>query len=255
MRHFLPYGVVRYSQVWSELSRLGIPRSAACRLALAQSVPTRISRSHLDLLPSNALKGIQGVIDVGANVGEWTADLLSICTPAQVLCIEPDPKLAAGLRLRFQERTDVLIEEAAIGDVSRVAELRVMHSSVLNSFRLPSDSMAALFPEPFRVEGAVRVKLRTLDSIAPVDLRISLLKIDVQGFEREVLVGAEETLKRTDVVILEVNLQPHYEGEAGFFELDSIMQRNGFCIGNYSEPKGGRRQALFADVIYVRKDS
>lgn len=255
LRHILPFGFVRYAQLSSELRRLGLSASSARRMALARGAAARLRRAHFDLLPNEALQAVDCAIDIGANVGDWTADLMLFCQPRQVLCVEPDPTLANELRLRFAANHEIHVEELAVGDSCGRADLRVMHNPVLNSFRQPSASMAALFPEPFRIENSVRVEVKTLDSIAPKDGRISLLKIDVQGFEREVLRGAEETLRRTDIAIIEVNFQPHYDGEAGFFELDAIMHQHGFCIGNYSAPKGGRRQALFADVVYLRQES
>lgn len=156
------------------------------------------------------------MIDIGANVGDWAANLLFFCQPDFLLCVEPDPDLANQLRRRFANRT-VHVEEAAMGDSSKVAELRLMHNPALNSLRQPTITMAALFPEPFQPAGSVQVAVKTLDAVAPRDRRINLLKIDAQGFEREVLNGAKETLKRTDIVIIEVNLQPHYDGEAGIF--------------------------------------
>ncbi len=255
LRHFLPYGLVRYSQLSSELQDLGIERAKARRISFSRDAAARLERANLDLLPKDALKAVDCVIDIGANVGDWAANLLFFCQPDFLLCVEPDPDLANQLRRRFAKNRTVHVEEAAMGDSSKVAELRLMHNPALNSLRQPTITMAALFPEPFQPAGSVQVAVKTLDAVAPRDRRINLLKIDAQGFEREVLNGAKETLKRTDIVIIEVNLQPHYDGEAGIFELDAIMQQHGFCIGNYSEPKGGRRQALFADAVYVRRES
>jgi FkbM family methyltransferase len=254
-RHLLPYGLVRASQINSELVRIGLPAREARHLAMAPATAVRLDRLNFDLLPAGALHRLDCVIDVGANVGDWTADLLSLCQPPRIICVEPDPALASKLRRRFHRQPGVVIEQVAMGDAARTAEFKIMENPVLNSFREPAASMAEIYPEPFQVKQTIQVEVKPLDAIAPSAGRISILKIDAQGFEREVLAGARETLQRTDYIIMEVNFQPHYDGEAGFFELDTIMQKHGFCIGNYSAPKGGRRQALFADVLYLRKDS
>jgi FkbM family methyltransferase len=192
---------------------------------------------------------------VGANIGEWTADFLNFCMPRRMICVEPEPSLAAGLRQRFADDPRVEVRQTAVGEKAGTAEFKLMQNSVLNSLRAPAASMQAIHPEPFQVKKVIKVEVNPLDAIAPAEGRITLLKIDTQGFEREVLAGATRTLQRTDYVMLEVNFQPHYEGEAAFFELDGIMRSHGFCIGNYSKPQGGRRQALFADMLYLRKDS
>lgn len=253
-RHILPFGVVRASQLASELIRLGVPPSGAWRRAVQPDTAVRLQRLNLNLLPDHALSGIDCLVDIGANVGDWTAEMLEFCRPGRLFCIEPDPLLAGGLQARFAHRPEVSVLQAAIGATPGSAEFTLMRDSVLNSLRQPTESMKTNYAHVDERE-RIQVQVIPLDAVIPPDTGIRILKIDVQGFEREVLAGAAQTLRRTDYVLMEVNFQPHYEGEAGFFELDAIMQQHGFCIGNYSRPKGGRRQALYADVLYLRKDS
>lgn len=253
-RHLLPFGLVRASQVRSDLIRLGLPSSRATGLALRPSTPAKLRHHNLDLLPDGTLASPASIIDIGTNQGDWTAAVLSLCRPENILCAEPDPKLAAKLRARFSQQAFVEICETAVGEKEGSAELNLMENPVLNSLRVPTEGMTGIFPA-FRVKETVRVKVTPLDMLTGKLGRITLLKIDAQGFEREILAGAAATLARTECVLLEVNFQPHYEGEAGFVELDALMQQHGFCIGNYSKPLGGQRQALLADFLYVRKKS
>lgn len=253
LRHLLPFGLVRASQFASKLKRMGLPASQAWLLTLKPSSRLRIQELNLNLLPDGALSDIDCIVDLGANRGDWTAGILNFCTPKRIICVEPEPALAAGLHERFSGQDNISIKQTAIGAAPGIADFTLMKESVFNSFRRPTQSMASSYQD-VGARKIIKVDVRTLDSIIPTDARIRLLKIDVQGFEREVLIGAAETLRRTDYVLLEVNFQTHYEGEAGFFELDTLMQQHGFFIGNYSQPKGGRRQALYADVLYLRKD-
>ena len=254
LRHFLPYGVVRARQIANQLARLGISPHRSRRLALRPDIGQMLIRSNLHLLPDGALANLEWVIDVGANAGDWTADLLTLCQPARVVLVEPDPRMAEGLRQRFAGMALVEIVETALGSAEGSAELHIMTASVFNSFRLPDVRLAQMYGQSSRVKETVNVTVRTVDSLAGGIPRVSLLKIDVQGSEREVLSGAEQTLRKTDLIILEVNFQPHYEGEAGFLELDGILQHHGFRIGNYSAPKGTSHEAFYADALYVRRD-
>lgn len=253
-RHLLPFGLVRASQMASDLIRIGLAPNRAWQLALKPATSVQLQTLNFNLLPDAALSSVDCIVDVGANVGEWTASMLEFCSPRRTYCIEPDPSLAAGLSRRFSDRPKIIISQTAVGAEPGSVEFTLMKDSVLNSVRRPTGNMAANYLET-GIKETIQVAVRPLDAIIPAEARVRILKIDVQGFEREVIAGAKETLKRTDYVILEVNFQLHYEGEAGFFELDTLMQQHGFCIGNYSKPKGGRRQALFADVLYLRKES
>jgi FkbM family methyltransferase len=249
LRHFLPFGLVRANQLASEFERIGLPRGSA----LQRDANRRLQYLNLDLLPSGALSGAPGmVVDVGANVGDWTATLLSFYRPAKLICVEPDPRLALHLRQRFAGNDIVTVSEHAVGSAPGKAQLNVMEDSVFNSLRKPVESVQGLYPASFRVTKTVDVEVRTLDSLLAGGGSIKLLKIDVQGFEREVLAGAKEVLARTNFVLMEANFQPHYEGEAGFHELQELMRAHGFSLSNYSKPKGSRGQALYADVLYVR---
>lgn len=255
LRHFLPFGLVRASQIRSDLLRLGLTPWRATQLALQPSTPAKLRHHNLDLLPENSLAKPGCFIDIGANRGDWTAALLSLCQPRHVLCAEPDPKLTQQLHARFKKNPSVEICETAIGKEEGSAEFNLMEDPVCNSLRVPTEGMTNTFPDAFRVKESIRVRVQPLDALTEKLDHITLLKIDAQGFEREILAGAAATLSRTEYVLLEMNFQPHYEGEAGFIELDCIMQQHGFCISNYSPPLGGKRQAMLADFLYVRKSS
>lgn len=251
LRHLLPFGLVRWLQFTRQLRDLGVARARAWRLALDPGMPARLGRLDLDLFPPGALAALETVVDVGANDGEWAAAVLEICEPRRVVCIEPLPELARGLRERFAGAAAVQVLECAAGPAGGDAVLHVTRNPLLNSVLRPAPAMTSLFPGHFEVERSVAVQVRPLDEIAAGLDRVSLLKVDAQGYEREVLLGATQTLRRTDFVLVEVDFQAQYEGGADFAAMDALMRSRGFAIANYSRPRGGRPQALYADVLYV----
>ncbi len=68
----------------------------------------------------------------------------------------------------------------------------------------------------------------------------------------EVLAGAEETLRKTQVVVMEVTFYPHYEGDASFDTLHRFMARNGFVLSNLSEPFKVGGVAMWSDAVYCK---
>ncbi len=212
-----------------------------------------ITHLNLDLFPQGALSSISTIIDIGANKGDWTAGMLEFCEPDQVICIEPHPQLAAGLNRRFSKLKNITVIQAAISAFQGRGELNITSNQQLNSLLKPEKEMQQIFPNNFDIQERTEVDVFALDSITSDLEQISILKIDTQGSEKNVLLGAADTLKKTKFVLLEAGFQPHYEGEASFFELDRILNTNGFCISNYSRPKGGRLEARYADVLYVSK--
>lgn len=249
LRHLLPFGLVRAVQWADEFGRIGLAR----RHALRRNAPYQLQALNLSLLPDNALAGPPAcIVDVGANTGDWAAGLLAYYAPARLVCIEPDPHLAAGLRTRFAATPAVSVIESAAGAEHGTCLLQLMEDRAFNSLRPPVAATQADYPATFRVRETRSVRLAPLDDLLADLPRIRLLKIDVQGSEREVLQGAAAVLRRTDFVLLEVNFKAHYQGEAGIGELLALLGGHGFALGSYSPPRGGRREALYADALFLR---
>ena len=126
------------------------------------------------------------VVDVGANVGFHTLLLSRLVGPTgRVLAFEPMPHALQRLKanLAMNACDNVIIRECAIGAVPATATLYLgprHHTSI-----------ASLQPR----DGAVTVQVDclTLDDATP-DGRITLIKIDAEGWEPEVIAGASRTL-------------------------------------------------------------
>jgi FkbM family methyltransferase len=152
--------------------------------------------------------GMRLLFDVGANCGAYT---LSVCArwPAlRACCFEPHPGSFAQLRKniganRFDERVTPVA--AAAGRVSGAGALGVWADSSMG--QLVSGELAS--PEG---PGRVPVEMVSLDDYAARhDAWPDVIKIDVEGFEAEVLQGARACLERARFVCLEV----HSEALAG----------------------------------------
>jgi len=81
-----------------------------------------------------------------------------------------------------------------------------------------------------------------------------LLKLDVQGYEVQVLEGAAETLKKVDYVLLEASFRPLYEGEKTFLDIARMMEARGFeflrPVAWLSDPHNG--EVLQMDALFAK---
>jgi hypothetical protein len=81
-----------------------------------------------------------------------------------------------------------------------------------------------------------------------------LLKLDVQGYEPQVLEGATETLNKVDYVLLEASFRPMYVGEKTFMDIARTMEDRGFeflrPVGWLSDPRNG--EVLQIDALFVK---
>jgi len=208
-------------------------------------------RKTLDLV-NNLLEGRTEayVIDVGAAVGNFTADVLRVVPNARVVCIEPIPKHQDGLKERFSSQS-VRVIHSAVGDKDGEIVFHEGMSPDISSV-LPMGRHKLDFPSVSAEAENYIVPLRRLDTILSTEkddkCPIVLLKIDVQGFELSVLEGAERTLTRCQYVLMEVSLLPLYEGQASFEEVVCFMFSHGFHMVDYVE---GARSHVTGELLQM----
>jgi FkbM family methyltransferase len=134
-------------------------------------------------------------IDVGANAGVYSHALSKIAK--NVISIEADPKLASELRRLCNANVKILNNAAS--DEDRIVELR---TPLADSERRALSTIEAsnnLRGERFSV---TKVAARRLSDLIPPETEIGFLKIDVEGHELAVLLGAIEIIENMQPVIL-----------------------------------------------------
>jgi len=247
-----PYGLVETIRLLGQMRRGGTTWGEAVRIAARPARRHALRNSRLDLLPARELQRLGVVVDVGANVGDWTAAILAVAAPQWVIAVEPGPKTADLLRARFLGDARVRVVEAAVGSSNGRTSFHVTEHSHAASVVLACGPHRPLLGSGADVLADVDVQMVTLDTLVADTDRISLLKIDVQGYERAVLAGAKEALAKTTWVILEANFVHQYEGDALLPELVLTMEEAGFELANMSTPLVAQGQALFADALFRR---
>ena len=188
------------------------------------------------------------VIDIGAFIGEWTQRTRAIWPEAKYLMVEPQPNKQERLRALCND--SVSLEWALLGSAPSDAVRFYMddfgNSSVLESVQNKCPSAESL-------------PMKTLDGVVaarglpgPI-----LLKADVQGYELEVLRGANETLRSVEVILLEVSTVPYNIGSPLFADVVAFMADRKFLV--YDICHLHRRyadEAVFQmDVLFAREDS
>lgn len=135
----------------------------------------------------------QLVFDVGANAGNYTLLLHKI--GARVVAVEPQADLASGLKARFSHTSRVSVVRAALGGKISKGILRKTPDLNEVASMHPDISQRSRFSlcHPFSSEEEVPVL--TLDTLIAEHGTPSFCKIDVEGYELEVLKGLGTALK------------------------------------------------------------
>jgi FkbM family methyltransferase len=207
-------------------------------------------RFGLDLLPDGL--SLDHVVDVGANEGQFASALLAIAPNVRIDAFEPEIETADRLDKHFADDPRVTIHRQAVSDGEGSANFNVSSNTVFSSLRTPLREITDYYPRGADVLNTITVPTVALDDV--IHTHLSLLKIDVQGAEREVLVGASRVLDETDAVLLEMNFLPHYEGEASFAQLHEQMLGFEFQLHAIGLPRraAASGRLLWADACYVR---
>lgn len=125
-------------------------------------------------------------LDVGANKGVYSFVLRR--HSHHVVAFEPNPKIRAVL-CRWADQ-NVEVSPYALADKSGRSEFRIPRGSRGYSNQRGTLSRARMSES----DGIIEVEVRRLDELSFRD--VGFIKIDVEGFEREVLEGAQETISR-----------------------------------------------------------
>ena len=253
LKYLLPFGAVEMMRNRRRLRELGrdVPFSELWQtewlLHLAEV-------TGLGLLPPGEWKNLRSVVDVGANVGQWSSALLKLISPQKLIMIEPGPAMFTELREKFIGRSGVELHNVAIGETNGTTTLRITRDTTGASVLPPRDAMSRLIGSNWTVETKVKCEMRTLDSLLDGLPEISLLKIDVQGYEKEALAGAIDTLAKTKFVLVELNYMPQYEGGSWFGEIHELLTRDSsFALVDATKPLRLNGRASMSDGLYVNE--
>ena len=161
---------------------------------------------------------INSVIDVGAAVGGWSQMVLKYLPNAQYLLIEAQEAHLASLEKLQSNHAKIDIVLAAAGN----REGKIYFNN--------QDLFGGLASEmPFE-KHSIEVPVTTIDiEVKKKNLKPPFcIKLDTHGFEVPILEGAKETLKKTNLVIIEAYNYQLTKDSLRFFELCGYMKNLGF---------------------------
>jgi len=201
--------------------------------------------------------GISLVFDVGAHTGQYATRLRRLGYRGRIASFEPQETAFAALReeASLDPRWDVL--RTALGDREGEQALNISRNSVSSSFLAAAPAILQVEPEIDKVRTET-VPVTTLDRLYPRYIGASdrvFLKIDAQGYEPNILAGAQDLLASCAAVQLEMSLFSVYQGQVLFPEMMRSMLDRGFDIVHlergFWDPATG--YLIEVDGIFVRR--
>lgn len=199
------------------------------------------------------------VLDVGANTGQFARQMRHHGYRGTIVSFEP---LGAAHGTLVREAAGdaawQVAPRAALGaEAGKTVTLNIA-SNLVSSSILPLDGRLGEIVPDLGYVAAETVPLTTLDAVIDAHpewaRRRTLLKIDTQGFEGEVLAGAGRVLPDVRVLFLELALDPVYRGAPRFADMVARLDALGFSCAGIDPGLVDPRSAavLEVDGIFLR---
>lgn len=195
------------------------------------------------------------LLDAGANKAQFTLVSRHAKPAVAVQAFEPHPGEAATFRRLLASDSKVSLHELALGNRKETLPLLITNRADSSSFLRPSEVLPKIIAGTEPSGKTVTVPVVPLDSLPDAWQQASraLLKIDVQGFELNVLQGAIEALKHCAYVYVECSEVALYEGQALREEVARFLAARGFRqTGRYHEDEH-EGQLVQADYLFSRR--
>ncbi len=199
---------------------------------------------------------IRTIVYVGAHVGDTALALDEAFAGRRFVLLEPAPKIYRQLSANVADRPNMTCLNVAAGASQGLHEFFLDNSPAASSL-LPYESIA-LDEFPFLGHvSKISVPVRPLDAIvSDYSLlgQVDMLIMDVQGYEDEVLRGAERTVESCRIVVSELSLQALYAGSSTFDSVYQGLARRGYCLRFLLNPlEGVNHRILQIDGVFVRE--
>ena len=199
--------------------------------------------------------GVETILDIGANTGQFAREIRQLLPRAQIYSFEPIAECYQKLLEVMRGDMRFKAFNTALGDTEGTTTIHRSSYSPSSSL-LPMQKLhKKLFPHTAG-ETIETVTIARLDTIAS-ELALQeplLIKLDVQGYEEHALRGAPETIRKASAILTEASFVELYEGQPLFPRIYELLTAEDFAyqgaLHQKIDPETG--QILFEDALFVR---
>jgi FkbM family methyltransferase len=200
---------------------------------------------------------INVVLDIGGNVGNYARELRRNGFRGKIISFEPILEIFEQLREATAGDPQWSCYNLALGDDEAQTAINVSHNFVSSSL-LEVTGASTSAEQATAITRRENIRVTRLDSLRSIILAPSdrvYMKVDVQGFEKQVLVGAVETMAQIEAVEMELSLVELYANQTLMPEMLCNLTALGFypvwLDRGFKDPKTG--YLLQMDGIFIKK--
>lgn len=196
-------------------------------------------------------------LDIGSSNGlPWKWERYMHSENFNPILVEPDKKEAEEIKKKYPK---ALVIPAALGSKKSKETLNVTYFQECSSILEPNEKVLGRFPVKkwFEVVDKMDVDVYPLShfenefQLNPIDF----VKIDVQGYEFEVLKGFDKVLDNILCIELETHLEPLYEGEKTLIEIHQFLSERGFLLRHLKSVGPFEGEVVEFDAYFIKRPS
>jgi FkbM family methyltransferase len=192
-----------------------------------------ITRARRQEIPFSSLPGgAPGtVLDIGANEGQFAGKISKWLPDAEIYSFEPLPAPFKALQQLAARNSKLHCFNTALGAKEGSVDMYTGSYTPSSSLLKPTSLLSSIMPEVVPTTTAA-INVVTLDSIFDT-LKVVyplFIKIDVQGFEKEVILGGIESIQKASALFVELSFDEIYQGQPLFFDIARELSNLGFQL-------------------------
>ena len=173
------------------------------------------------------------VIDVGANMGQFGLELRNAGYCGQILSFEPLTECYKHLESITDDKWR--IENYALGDANTTETINISGKTVFSSILNTNEFGQSNFSDSIKVVDKQTITIKRLDDIihglvGDLDKKKIFIKLDTQGYDNHVILGAKNTLSQAYLLQTEISCKAIYENTPPFYETLKQLSISGFNI-------------------------
>lgn len=199
---------------------------------------------------------INTILDIGANTGQAALVFRKAFPDAQIYSFEPLPDCYQELQLNMKQFSKIKLFNLALGEQKDTVHFE------RNAYS-PSSSMLAMTAKhrdnfPYTKESkTVTVEMERLDDLTS-QIKLTdniLIKLDVQGFERQVIGGGNQVFSQAKILIVETSFDTLYEKQPLFDDIYLLLKKLNFRYeGSFEQLISPVDQRILQqDAIFIRQ--
>lgn len=202
---------------------------------------------------------INKILDVGANSGQYAMQTFDLGYKGEIISFEPVKSTYTKLKQKAKPYKNWKTHNFGFGNKEDKLQINISDNTYSSSLLdiMPEHVKSA--PES-KIVGKETVVIKTLDNVfnSLVDSNDTvLLKIDVQGFEKNVLEGSTKSLNRIHGIQIEMSIEELYQGEMLCSDMIKLLESYGYSLfsleNGFYDGKSGK--LLQVDGIFFKTNT